>query len=229
MRPCFLFAMESEAEPMLQKAQLLRTEQIGFSKCHFCSYEGKEFYVCVSGIGKVLASAAVTGAALLHPEIDAFVNLGIGGSLDASKAPLLCAVVATSFVQHDMDTTFFGDVPGYLNGLNRVKIDADNNLVGLLQDSCRDIDTLFCEGIIATGDRFISEENEKRRIKERFGCLLIDMETAAFAEACFVRGVPFACLRVVSDAVDHEKEYAQFKPIASERACLLGLRFLSRC
>ena len=43
---------------------------------------------------------------------------------------------------------------------------------------------------------------EKRRLGERSGAVAVDMETAVVARLCGAAGVPFGCLRVISDDVD---------------------------
>jgi len=56
-------------------------------------------------------------------------------------------------------------------------------------------------GRLLTADRFIGEPAEKLALGEQHGALVVDMESAAFARRCHERGVPWACLRVVSDDV----------------------------
>ena len=180
----------------------------------------------ISGIGKVLAASALSAAISAHPEIDAVINVGIGGSLDANAAPLLSAVLGEKFAQHDMDTTCFGDPLGYLNGIDTVYLDASDELLASLEEACGRIAIPCVRATIASGDRFITDEKEKGEIVRRFGALLIDMETAAFAEVCHVYHKPFSCLRIVSDAVDHYNEYVRYKPLAIETACKAALALL---
>ena len=42
----------------------------------------------------------------------------------------------------------------------------------------------------------------KRSLGERFGAAAVDMESAALARLCHQRGVPFGCLRTISDDLD---------------------------
>jgi len=56
-------------------------------------------------------------------------------------------------------------------------------------------------GRLLTADRFIGEPSEKLALGKKHGALAVDMESAAFARRCHERGVPWACLRVVSDDV----------------------------
>jgi len=227
MKYCFLFAMEAEAKYLLTHCEITSTKKYGFATLYTLTHEGHEFYVCVSGIGKVLASAGAATAILSCPDADAFVNLGIGGSLDAEKAPCLSAVVASQFAQHDMETSSFGVPRGYLHGLDIVEIPSDEALSDSLVKACGLENIPAIQAPMASGDQFIVDEAVKQDVAKTFGALSIDMEGAAYAEICFVHGKPFTALRIVSDAVDHQAEYAKNKPIAGELSCKVGLRLLS--
>lgn len=48
---------------------------------------------------------------------------------------------------------------------------------------------------------FIADDG-RESIIERFDPLCCDMETAAAAHACFLLGVPFNCIRAISDTED---------------------------
>lgn len=229
MTICFLFALEHEANYLVKHSKVLGEERFGFAHLYHLENEGHEFFACVSGVGKVLAGSAAAECCALHPEIDAFVNLGIGGSLNAEKAPLLSAVIGKDFVQHDMDTSALGDPYGHLFGLNRIRIEGDERLNGFLQKSCAKVGCSSFFGTIASGDHFIADDASKKIVIDRFDAILIDMETAAFAEACFVHGKPFTALRVISDAVDHNTEYMTYRFPAGEKACQIGLGLLALC
>src|SRR5262249_23710158 len=54
-------------------------------------------------------------------------------------------------------------------------------------------------GRILTSSRFIGDPAEKLALGKKHNALAVDMESAAFAQRCTERGVPWACLRVISD------------------------------
>jgi adenosylhomocysteine nucleosidase len=56
-------------------------------------------------------------------------------------------------------------------------------------------------GRLLTTDRLIASPDEKRRLGETHGAVAVDMESALFAERCARAGVPFGCVRVISDDV----------------------------
>ncbi len=228
MLTCFLCAMDSEAKPLLAKAELLATSKVGFASLYSCAYEGKRFFLAVCGIGKVLSACGLAGIAVAHPEIDQFVNLGVGGSLDPKTAPLLSAVVGKGYVQHDMDTSPIGDPKAFLSGVNLIEIPAEKPIVASLSKACEDVGLGVYQGTIVSGDTFVVDEEIKRGFVRDFHAISVDMEAASYAEAAYVYGKPFAALRIISDVVDHNKEYMLYKDKASEIGSEVALAFLKR-
>ena len=59
------------------------------------------------------------------------------------------------------------------------------------------------QGRMATGDQVVTTEHQRMQILERApGSLCVDMESAAVAQVAFEHGVPFGCVRIVSDGAD---------------------------
>jgi adenosylhomocysteine nucleosidase len=57
-------------------------------------------------------------------------------------------------------------------------------------------------GRLLSVPRLVSDPAEKRRLGQTFGALAVDMESAAVARFASERGLPFGCVRAVSDTVD---------------------------
>jgi hypothetical protein len=57
-------------------------------------------------------------------------------------------------------------------------------------------------GRLLTVRSLVGDPSEKRRLGERHRADAVDMEAAAVARCCARAGVPFGCLRVISDNVD---------------------------
>jgi adenosylhomocysteine nucleosidase len=72
---------------------------------------------------------------------------------------------------------------------------------GALSPSLRVGDVVASPRIL-TADRLVGDPAEKRRLHELHHADAVDMESAAVAEVCAARGVPFLAVRAVSDAVD---------------------------
>jgi adenosylhomocysteine nucleosidase len=56
-------------------------------------------------------------------------------------------------------------------------------------------------GVILSSDRPVCTPGEKRRLAES-GADAVDMESAAFAEWCEERAIPWSCVRAISDDAD---------------------------
>jgi len=57
----------------------------------------------------------------------------------------------------------------------------------------------FTLGQLLTTSALVGDPHEKRRLGEEYGAAAVDMESALVARLCHEHGVPFACLRVISD------------------------------
>ena len=55
------------------------------------------------------------------------------------------------------------------------------------------------KGTAVSGDSFICDQKVRDRLKESFGAMSCDMETAAIAYVCNFGNIPFLALRRISD------------------------------
>lgn len=132
------------------------------------------------GVGKINAAYHLTKRiAVDKPSV--IVNLGSAGSNTFAKGSVVCC---TGFVQRDMDASMIGcekyvtpfsDEPSILN-------------YGILADG-------FSEGVCGTGDSFETSHSETIYS-------VVDME--AYSLACIAQkeGIPFLCLKYISDGAD---------------------------
>jgi adenosylhomocysteine nucleosidase len=58
------------------------------------------------------------------------------------------------------------------------------------------------QGRLLTVPHLVSNPEEKRRLGREHAALAVDMETATLARLCSRHGVPFGCVRAISDDVD---------------------------
>ena len=220
-----VFATTREIKPVLN---LVETEVLD-EPCKFKAYSSEKFdsLFIISGIGKVSSSCALTRAIFKYKlEIEAIINVGVAGSINASKAGILDAVISTSLVQHDVDTTAVGDPAGFISGINKVYFDADENISKKLVKAASNVGVKPVEGRVASGDQFIATDEQRKRISETFGAITVDMEAAAEAQVAYMLGIPFCSLKVISDANDHAKEYMENEKKAAELAAKVILEYL---
>jgi len=166
-----------------------------------------------SGIGKV--NAAVGAMTLIENfRPDAVINTGIAGGT-GNGAGVLDVVVGTEVAYYDVwcgPGLPLGQVQGMPDTFS-----CDGSVFRL--DKVSGLKGVKC-GLIASGDRFISTVDDLRRVLDvRPTAIAVDMESAAIAQVCHIRRVPFLALRVVSDtpgAKNHHEQYADFWSLAPE-------------
>ena len=186
--------------------------------------EGCPVVAAVCGVGKV-AAAMVAEAMILRYGVDALLNTGVAGGL-ADCLVVGDIVLAKDVVQHDMDTTALGDPAGLISGLNIVKIPADKALTATLHTAAQKAGFLPLCGTVASGDLFVAKDEDKARIRERFGAVACEMEGAAIGQVAYTNGVPFAVLRAISDGGDG-MEFSEFVTLAAERSVAVTRAFLA--
>lgn len=71
--------------------------------------------------------------------------------------------------------------------------------IEILPDLMNNSDLTLQRGGILTSDRLIGDPLVKRRLHEKYGASMVDMETAALARIAHSRGIPLACIRAISD------------------------------
>ncbi len=179
----------------------------------------------ICGIGKVFA-AICTQTMILRYKPDAIINTGVAGTL-SDKVGVLGTVVATALVQHDMDTTYFGDPRGMISGINIVEFPTDETLA---EKICQSIDTPYIRGVIASGDCFVADVAKKENIRDTFSAVACEMEGASVAHVCYMSNTPVCVVRTISDGADGDKElsYEQFREKAAELSSNIIINTIGR-
>lgn len=221
-------AMASEAEQLLCAMTNTETKTVGSMEFHLGKIGEKDVILCVCGIGKVFA-AMCAQTMILNFDPDCIINSGVAGSL-TDRLEILDIAVAEDLVQHDMDTSPLGDPVGLISGIDRVDLPADEALATDICNAAKDLGIATRKGRIASGDQFIATSAQKERIKAQFDPIACEMEGAAIAQVAFVNGVPFACIRAISDSYSgkNEMDYANFAVAAAKRGASLLIRVLQR-
>lgn len=152
--------------------------------------DGAEVTALHCGIGKVNAAAAA--AHLVDIGCEIILNYGLSGGISGVRRGELCLV--TEFLEHDFNLTAIGYKPCEKPGQSYI-FKSDERLNGIIKSLLPNIK----EGLAATGDCFVCDGGLRRLLKESFGAMSCDMETAAIAYVCEYAGVPFASVRKISD------------------------------
>ena len=213
-------AMQIEADGILALAQNTREETINDLRFISGTLNEKEIVTVVCGVGKVNAAmCAVTLINRYAPEL--VINSGVAGAL----SPLVSIgdlVIATKTVEHDMNTTALGDKQGEISFPDGkvTYFVCDKNASSLLAECARELpETKTAQGIIASGDIFVSDRRKRLLINDRFGAVACEMEGAAIGHVCHCCRVPYAVLRAISDDMDENKgvDFVRFCALAAEK------------
>ncbi|WP_454675442.1 5'-methylthioadenosine/adenosylhomocysteine nucleosidase [Achromobacter pestifer] len=191
--------------------------RIAMRDFHVGTLWGTPCVIALSRIGKV-AAAATASIVIQEFQVSRVLFTGLAGGLHAD-VDVGDVVVASSLMQHDMDARPLFD-QHEIPLLGRVCFDADAGLSALLHDGAEQFIRASGEpsangrttlaapkvhrGLIATGDVFVSHNDEAQALRKRLpGALCVEMEGAAMAQVCYEFGIPFAVMRVISDRADH--------------------------
>lgn len=186
-----------------------------------------EIVLLQCGIGKVNAAYGTT-MMLEHFQPEAVLSTGVAGGVDACLG-VMDVVVSSQTVYHDM-WCGPGNEWGQVQGMP-VRFECDSRMLSVAVNTATDVKIV--PGLICTGDLFVSKPEEQQRIKTAFPeALAVDMESAAIAQVCYLRNVPFLSFRIISDtpgAKDNISQYQDFwqtmadKSFACTRAFLYNL------
>lgn len=159
---------------------------------------GQDCALVRCGVGKV--NAALATAALSTLPVSGIIFTGMAGGIGGPGVG--AAVVATDFVQHDVDATALGYAPGSLLG-EPASWPADPVLSDALAGAAGRLGVAVHRGRIASGDQFVASAERSAWIGRTFGAIAVEMEGAATAQAANRLGLPLAVLRWISDTADH--------------------------
>lgn len=184
--------------------------------------------VCVAQCspGKVNA-ALCTQAMIDNFDIDKIINIGVGCSLNP-EVMIKNVVIATDVCQYDIDISALGEPPGYINGLNTIKIEADCELSEKLSRAAINSGEKIHRGTVASGDTFIADSDMKKKLSSQFDALCGEMEGGAIGHVCRANGVRFAVIRSISDGGDENSQidYPTFKKIAADISTAIIIEFI---
>lgn len=156
--------------------------------------------VAQTGIGKVNAALQTAEVIRLYRP-DLIINSGVAGGLD-EHLNIGDMVAGETVCYHDV---WCGrpNLKGQIQGLPSVFY-SDPKTLSVLERS-------VVRGLIITGDQFIQDKSKILELKTDFPtALAVDMESAAIAQTCYLRHIPFLSLRLLSDTPGVKHHQAQY-------------------
>ena len=224
MKIGIIVAMDKELSLLLPlMADVSEITMNGFT-FHTGALAGHDIVACKCGIGKVNAAVgALTLIENFHPMMIVYTGVAVGTGATADPARVLDVVLASEIAYHDV-WCGPGTVPGEAAG-------CPARFVCPLPAEIRS-QLNVKEGLLASGDIFVDNPDDLHRILALYpDAKAVDMESAAIAQVCYIKNVPFVCIRVVSDTPGdggNAAAYESFWTAAPERTFdevekLLGL------
>ena len=205
MKLAIMGAMPEEIAPILEKIGTYKTTEYAGNRYYEATYNGVDLVIAYSKIGKVFST--LTAATMIeHFGAQKLLFSGVAGAIsDELKVGDL--IVATKLSQHDLDITAFGHPFGYVPE-GAVFVESDKTLIELSKNVAAEMGLHVKEGIIATGDQFVANEERKNWIGSTFNADVLEMEGASVAVVCDALHVPFFILRAISDAADMDASFS---------------------
>lgn len=219
-------AMDIEAQKLKDSLENPVGENIGKLSFTRGRLRGRDVVIGMAGVGKVNA-AMCAQTLILRYAPSLVVNSGVAGSL-SPRLDIGDIAVGTGVVEHDFDTTAFGDPPAFFNELNGDTFPCDATVAEAILKAAEGEGVRAVKAKIASGDQFISDAETKARLVRLFEAEACEMEGGAIAHVCYKNGVKCALIRAISDSTDgeHQVEFSQFLPVAADNSARVLMRFL---
>tara|TARA_B100000161_G_C33515891_1_gene398680 strand:+ start:354 stop:1082 length:729 start_codon:yes stop_codon:yes gene_type:complete len=196
----------------------------------------KNVYLSVawSGWGKVSSARAATrliSTKFKEKSLDVLFFFGVAGGIDP-KLMQGDVVISSKLVQHDMDARpIFNKY--VIPPLNEKFLIADSKWIKwssniLKKANLEEFGNIY-SGLIATGDKFVSEKNAVNKLKADFNDLLgVEMEGASVAQVAMQEKIPWLILRVISDGANDssQKDFEKFLKIYQKNSAKIVKEFI---
>ncbi len=205
MKIAIMGAMPEEVAPILEKLGEYKTTEYANNKYYEATYKGVDLIIAYSKIGKVF-STLTASTMIEHFGADRLLFSGVAGAI-SETLKVGDLIVATKLAQHDLDISAFGHPFGYVPE-GSVFVETDPKMIELSKEVAKEMGKSVQEGIIATGDQFVANEERKNWIADTFGADALEMEGGSVAVVCNALNVPFFILRAISDAADMDASFS---------------------
>ena len=165
------------------------------------------------GIGKVNAAAGAVEL-IRNFQPDCIISTGVAGGID--KCLKVMDVVASSHIVYHDVWCGEGNAYGQIQGLPTY---FEGHPILLNCAMSIHTGTHIHNGLICSGDKFITDRKELNEIKGNFPeGLAVDMESGSIAQICYLYKVPFISFRIISDTPGAENHWEQYTNFWGEMA-----------
>lgn len=214
MRIGIITALAEEMMPIYDKLGNVAAESVIHGvRIRHIRLGADSIYLATGGVGEV--NAALTLQMLVDMfDIEVALNFGFVGTLNPAIG-VGELVIADRVCYYQFDTS-------QIDG-TKVGQYLDNDDIYFYLDELLVEKTLAAIGkpmkrvAAASGDAFVADSKIKRRLTEKFGCDICEMELAGLAIACRRNEIPLLSIKAVSDKADDGA------PVSFEEALKKGL------
>ncbi len=222
MRIGIIGAMSEEVQGFKKSLSNLDEERIGNLVFYTGVMHGKDIVLLETGIGKV--NAAIGATLMIEAfDVEEIIFTGVAGGIN-EDLDLGDVVISRDLIQHDFDTSVFGDKLGVIPRMDNSVFRADDELIELAVNAGKKLNgKKVIVGRILSGDQFIASPEKIAFLKKEFNGDCAEMEGAAVGHVCQIFDIPFVVVRTMSDKAnsDAHTDYATFMRIAAENSITL--------
>ncbi len=221
MKIGLLIAIERELKAFLAYGTDIQEETVNCSTVYRARIGRHDIYAVRSGCG-IIDAAACTQLLITRYDCESIFNFGVTGalipSLKVEDLFLVRKVCAYGYDTSEIDPV----KPHQYLEFNDEYIPLDPDLFRKAKAAM----PWLKEAAVASGDRFISDPEEKRQLAS-LGCEICDMEIAAIARVCSLNRVPALSVKCISDTFDGDgRDFEKNVERSAEKAFEVILRLL---
>lgn len=169
-------------------------------------------YLLRSGYGEI-AAAAATQYLIDNYVVDYIINYGVVGGLHEDHFVQKVGVVR-KVVHYGFDLSVGGYPVGRYPNQESLSISPIEE--ALPQECLAKLPEFVC----ASADKFVGPGVPKRKLREKFGADVCEMEAAGIVITCNRNHIPCSFIKAVSDSVDEGEEAFEQNVASAARACV---------
>ena len=220
-------AMKEEITPLLEHFKDYERVEKGGNTFYKVAQNGRNIIIAYSKIGKIHASLTCA-TMILYFGAECIIFSGVAGGL-RSDLRVGDIILATSLCQHDVDISAFGHPLGFIPE-SKIYIKTSTNLNAIAHSVAKEQNIDLKEGIVASGDSFISDSSKKGWIMEQFSAAAVEMEGASIAVVAELLSVPFCVIRSISDSADDSANisFDEFLEHSAQKSAKLVLAMIEK-
>ena len=218
-------ALSCEIDLIIEEMMINDIREVAGIKFYSGTIKEMKVVVACSGVGKV--NAAVCTQILINIfKVKYIINTGVAGAI-SENLDIGDMVVSRDVTYHDVQVLQMINIFPFTQFFQ-----ADDLLVKIAQKVCEKnpqiIDKYFI-GRIASGEAFIDDSEQKRRIKEELDADCVEMEGAAIGHVAYINNIPFIVIRSISDKANEEAtiNFEEFAINAAKKSSQIVIAILA--